>query len=61
MQNTATPLVLEDSPISRQIKEMARSVTGQQELRQRKKVLVCLDDVLLNAILRSTEGQPWNC
>jgi Flp pilus assembly CpaE family ATPase len=37
MQNTATPLVLEDSPISRQIKEMARSVTGQQEAPAKKK------------------------
>jgi pilus assembly protein CpaE len=37
MQNTATPLVLEDSPISRLIKEMARSVTGQQEVPVKKK------------------------
>jgi pilus assembly protein CpaE len=37
MQNTATPLVLEDSPISRLIKEMARSVTGQPEAPAKKK------------------------
>jgi len=37
MQNTATPLVLEDSPISRLIKEMARSVTGQVEAPAKKK------------------------
>jgi pilus assembly protein CpaE len=37
MQNTATPLVLEDSPISRLIKEMARSVTGQPEAPTKKK------------------------
>ena len=37
MQNTATPLVLEDSPISRIIKEMARSVTGQPEAPVKKK------------------------
>ena len=37
MQNTATPLVLEDSPISRLIKEMARSVTGQPEAPVKKK------------------------
>jgi hypothetical protein len=28
MQNTATPLVLEDSPISKLIQEMARSANG---------------------------------
>jgi len=37
MQNTATPLALEDSPISRIIKQMARSVTGQAEEAQTKK------------------------
>jgi pilus assembly protein CpaE len=37
MQNTATPLVLEDSPISRLIKDMARSVTGQPEAPAKKK------------------------
>jgi pilus assembly protein CpaE len=37
MQNTATPLVLEDSPISRLIKEMARSVTGQPEAPAKKR------------------------
>jgi pilus assembly protein CpaE len=37
MQNTATPLALEDSPISRIIKQMARSVTGQPEETHTKK------------------------
>ena len=37
MQNTATPLVLEDSPISRLIREMAGSVTGQPVPQGKKK------------------------
>jgi pilus assembly protein CpaE len=37
MQNTATPLVLEDSPISRLIRQMANSVTGQVEAPVKKK------------------------
>jgi hypothetical protein len=31
MQNTATPLALADSPISRLIRQMARAVSGQPE------------------------------
>jgi pilus assembly protein CpaE len=37
MQNTATPLALEDSPISRLIHDMARSVTGQVKEQPKKK------------------------
>jgi pilus assembly protein CpaE len=37
MQNTATPLVLEDSPISRLIRQMASSVTGIAEAPVKKK------------------------
>jgi|SRR5271157_444934 len=37
MQNTATPLVLEDSPISRLIREMAGAVTGQPVPQGKKK------------------------
>jgi pilus assembly protein CpaE len=37
MQNTATPLALEDSPISRTIRTMARAVTGQPETQEKKK------------------------
>jgi len=37
MQNTATPLVLEDSPISRLIRQMASSVTGITEAPVKKK------------------------
>jgi pilus assembly protein CpaE len=36
MQNTATPLALEDSPISRMIRTMARAVTGQTEPEKKK-------------------------
>ena len=36
MQNTATPLMLEDSPISRLIRQMARSVCGLPETPERK-------------------------
>jgi len=36
MQNTATPLMLEDSPISRLIRQMARSVCGLPEAPERK-------------------------
>jgi pilus assembly protein CpaE len=37
MQNTATPLALEDSPISRMIRTMARAVTGQTAEPEKKK------------------------
>jgi pilus assembly protein CpaE len=37
MQNTATPLALEDSPISRMIRTMARAVTGQSSEPEKKK------------------------
>jgi len=37
MQNTATPLSLEDSPISRRIRQMTRSLTGEIEKPQVKK------------------------
>jgi pilus assembly protein CpaE len=37
MQNTATPLALEDSPISRTIRQMARSITGEPEKAEKKK------------------------
>jgi len=37
MQNTATPLALEDSPISRTIRQMARSVSGEPEKAEKKK------------------------
>jgi pilus assembly protein CpaE len=37
MQNTATPLALEDSPISRTIHQMARAVTGQPDAPAKKK------------------------
>jgi hypothetical protein len=37
MQNTASPLVLEDSPISRLIRQMARSATGQPASQGKKK------------------------
>lgn len=36
MQNTATPLALEDSPISRTIRTMARAVTGKTEAPEKK-------------------------
>jgi pilus assembly protein CpaE len=36
MQNTATPLALEDSPISRTIRTMARAVTGQEAVPEKK-------------------------
>jgi pilus assembly protein CpaE len=36
MQNTATPLALEDSPISRTIRTMARAVTGQTAAPEKK-------------------------
>lgn len=36
MQNTATPLALEDSPISRTIRTMARAVTGQTTAPEKK-------------------------
>jgi pilus assembly protein CpaE len=36
MQNTATPLALEDSPISRTIRTMARAVTGQEAIPEKK-------------------------
>jgi pilus assembly protein CpaE len=39
MQNTATPLALEDSPISRMIQQMARSVMGEPEKVEEKKGL----------------------
>ena len=35
-QNTATPLSLEDSPISRVIKDMARAICGQPETQEKK-------------------------
>jgi len=37
MQNTATPLALEDSSISRTIRTMARAVTGQPEATEKKR------------------------
>jgi pilus assembly protein CpaE len=37
MQNTATPLVLEDSAISRSIQKMTRSVCGLPEIQEKKK------------------------
>lgn len=37
MQNTATPLVLQDSPIARRIREMASSITGQVVPQAKKK------------------------
>ena len=37
MQITATPLTLADSPVSRIIRQMARSVSGQPEVQTRKK------------------------
>jgi len=37
MQTTATPLALEDSPISRQIRQMARSVNPMPAVPVRKK------------------------
>ncbi len=37
MQNTATPLALEDSPVSRLIRQMARSVCGAPETPAKKK------------------------
>ena len=37
MQNTATPLALEDSPISRMIRTMAKAVTGQTAEPEKKK------------------------
>ena len=36
-QNTATPLVLKDSPISKVIRQMTRSVTGSTEGTEKKK------------------------
>ncbi|MGB6691300.1 MAG: AAA family ATPase [Terracidiphilus sp.] len=36
MQNTATPLALEDSPISRTIRTMARAVTGQEAVPEKR-------------------------
>jgi pilus assembly protein CpaE len=37
MQNTATPLTLTDSPISRLMRQMARSVSGQPDAPAKKK------------------------
>ena len=37
MQNTATPLALADSPISRKIRQMARSASGQPPVAAKKK------------------------
>jgi hypothetical protein len=37
MQNTATPLALEDTPIARMIRQMARTVAGQPEKPEKKK------------------------
>ena len=37
MQNTATPLVLEDSPISRMIRRMAKAVCGKPDVTEKKK------------------------
>jgi len=37
MQITATPLTLTDSPISRLIRQMAKSVSGQPEAPAKKK------------------------
>jgi pilus assembly protein CpaE len=37
MQNTATPLALEDSPIARMIRTMARTVTGTPEKKEKKR------------------------
>lgn len=37
MQNTATPLALDDSPISRIIRQMARASCGQPEVQEKKK------------------------
>jgi pilus assembly protein CpaE len=37
MQNTATPLALADSPLSRQIRQMARSASGQPPVSPKKK------------------------
>lgn len=36
MQNTATPLALEDSPIARTVRQMARAVTGKPESAEKK-------------------------
>ena len=36
-QNTATPLSLEDSPVSRVIRQMARDITGTTEVPEKKK------------------------
>jgi pilus assembly protein CpaE len=36
-QNTATPLALEDSPISRVIQQMSRSASGSQDVPEKKK------------------------
>ena len=48
MQIHATPLVLEDSPITRQIKKMAKAITGEQRppsrRRRRKRASACSDD-----------------
>jgi pilus assembly protein CpaE len=37
MQNTAIPLALEDSTISRAIRQMARDVCGKPEIEEKKK------------------------
>jgi Flp pilus assembly CpaE family ATPase len=37
MQNTATPLTEQDSPISRAIRQMTRSVCGQTPISEKKK------------------------
>jgi pilus assembly protein CpaE len=37
MQNTAIPLVLEDSSLSRAIRQMARGVCGKPEIEEKKK------------------------
>jgi pilus assembly protein CpaE len=36
-QNTATPLVLKDSPVSKIIRQMTASVTGAVEAREKKR------------------------
>jgi hypothetical protein len=38
MQMNATPLVLTDSPISREINQMAYAVTGETPVKPKKKV-----------------------
>ena len=65
MQNTATPLALADSPISRLIRQMARAAIRPDRAADgtRRKASVCSDKAgsCKGRLSCSTEGTTWNC